>query len=132
MEGAYNDFWEYLFLKKGFQNWNQYMCDSHFALTCGLLKGLPELDEPRSDTAQCEGWCDSVLTPGFVAFYRLAGGKEVPLHGGPSNQRLKCQLVIDAPPKSVGRDISGAHINVAGIRHDVETGQVQQIYIYII
>ena len=34
---------------------------------------------------------------GLVAMYRLKQGQRVPLHNGPTNQRLKCQLGIDIP-----------------------------------
>jgi hypothetical protein len=114
--------WEYCNLKYPNGVWNDALCSRYFPQTCKLLRGLPEVDsmlDPQQ--TKCEGYCDdSGYTPGMVSFYRLGPQRSVPLHRGGSNERLKCQLMVQAPPKGP----HGASITVSGVTKDVGAGEV--------
>ena len=105
--------------------WDDALCSAHFPTTCAALR---EVRGVRSAPPRpCErGWCRDnahrAAPPGLVAFYRLAPGAEVPLHSGPTNRRLKCQLVVRADD-SADEDV-GAWIEVAGVARRQRTGDV--------
>ena len=114
--------WEYLNLKSPSGSWNDALCRRYFTQTCALLRGLAEVDgrlDPK--TLKCEGYCDdSGYTPGMVSFYRLGPQRIVPTHRGGTNERLKCQLMIQAPAKGP----HGASITVSGVTKHVGAGEV--------
>ena len=91
----------YVNLKHAGGEWDETLCAAHFPTTCSLFKGLPEVDGTLSQASveECAGYCPmGPVQPGMIAFYRLGAGRTVPLHNGGSNQRLKCHLVVSAPP----------------------------------
>ena len=138
-EGETEAPWQYLHLRRlrygsrGEEpNWDEELCAKHFPETCAALRGLAEVD--GSPTQPCkDGWCRGIhevqsgqllwQKPGLVAFYRLAPGVEVPLHSGPTNRRLKCQLVIRADGSEPSEGGS-AWIEVNGIARRVLRGDV--------
>ena len=61
--------------------------------------------------------------PGIVGFYSLGGNSRIRLHNGVSNQRLKCQLVVEAPNRASGTT-DYAWVEVGGETRQVKTGDV--------
>lgn len=116
--------WEYLYLKiANTASWDADLCRKHFPRTCEMLRDLPEIDNGlvMTGATRCDGYCPGhYSSPGGIAFLRLGGGRTVVPHSGPTNQRLKCHIVIYGPPK----DSDGAQLTVAGVTKFVGPGEV--------
>ena len=117
------DAWQYMYLRDQFGTWRDELCENYFPQTCDFFRDLESLrvltEEEEKVTCQSE-WCTRGQHPGVVTFYQLAPDSLVRLHNGPTNQRLKCHLVISGPPKGE----HGAYLEVAGERHEYEVGDV--------
>ena len=114
--------WEYLYLRHG-PTWDAELC-GHMPAACAVARGLPEVDgHLRLRRGDCEGYCErgaNLGTAGLVSFYRLGPNRSVKAHQGPSNQRIKCHLVVRAPPKGP----KGASITAGGETLEVGAGDV--------
>lgn len=123
--------WRYLHLKRvvGDSGWDEETCRKFFPRTCAAIRGLREVDRQLKDLQPadgpgCEGWCSHQDSPGVVAFYWLEPGASVPLHTGPSNQRLKCQLAVAADAEAIPGGPGYSWTEVGGERRSVGLGDV--------
>ena len=109
--------WQYLHLKKGERTGQIGTLEEEpctlFPKTCNLIRNLNSVMWLYNASKCPDGDCTLMPSPqelaeqesefvfgkpaGLVAMYRLKQGQRVPLHSGPTNQRLKCQLGIDIP-----------------------------------
>ena len=118
-------YWEYLRLRSAGGIWDEKLCRNHFPKTCALFKASSEINGPYPSTAKCIGYCPKDDIPGekrstgMISFYRLGADKSVQEHSGGDNQRLKCHLVLRAPPKS---EDNPAYIQVSDNRMHYGTG----------
>ena len=136
--------WDGLFLRRGeglepddsgntrSEGWQDHTCAEHFPTTCSVLRSIPEvngkLQGKNGGPKNCANhnnsgyskWCrgNEGKTAGVVAFYSLQPGSALRLHTGPTNQRLKCHLVISAPSDG------SAWMEVGGIKKTQSTGDV--------
>lgn len=134
--------WDGLFLRRGRAidpnehgdgniGWQEHVCKEYFPKTCGFLRSFPAVsgklsatDGPKNCPSHnnagypgwCRGWENQVA--GVVAFYELHPGTELRMHTGPTNQRLKCHLIVTAPSDG------SAWIEVGGVRKPEYTGDV--------
>lgn len=122
--------WQYLYLKqsgsKGKTGELEAEACAHFPKTCKMLQELRPVMWMYNATRCTNGRCpappasidvrEAAQPAGVVAFYMLAPGTVVPMHNGPTNQRLKCQLGVEVPP--------GVSITVGGARRTWEQGAV--------
>ena len=122
--------WQYLYLKqsgsKGKTGELEADACAHFPKTCKMLEELRPVMWMYNATRCTNGRCpappasidvrEAAQPAGVVAFYMLAPGTVVPMHNGPTNQRLKCQLGVEVPP--------GVSITVGGARRTWEQGAV--------
>ena len=100
------DKWQYLYVKQsGSKGKTGQLEDEtcvHFPKTCALLRSLPSVMWMYNATRCTNGVCpfpppnispkEAAQPAGVAAFYKLAAGTVVPMHNGPTNQRLKCQV----------------------------------------
>ena len=98
--------WQYLYVKqsgsKGKTGQLEEETCVHFPKTCALLRSLPSVMWMYNATRCTDGVCpvppptispkEAAQPAGVAAFYKLAPGTVVPMHNGPTNQRLKCQV----------------------------------------
>ena len=113
--------WEYLKIRLPSGRWDEKLCRDHFPKTCRMFRDLDELNAFPSQ-AKCKGYCPNHAAgkSGMLAFYRLAPGKHVAEHNGGNNMRLKCHLVIRAPPK---HEENPAYLQVADTKKKYDTGE---------
>ena len=124
--------------------WNDEVCREFFPQTCAAIRDkFPEVDgkllhSGNGDeyTQNCgnhdnDGYMDYCKQTGALAgsvqFLKLPPQGKVYLHSGTSNQRLKCHLVVKAPPVAFdddGMQTSGSWIEVAGQKLAQSTGKV--------
>ena len=98
--------WQYLYVKQsGSKGKTGQLEDEtcvHFPKTCALLRSLPSVMWMYNATRCTNGVCpvpprtispkEAAQPAGVAAFYKLAPGTVVPMHNGPTNQRLECQV----------------------------------------
>jgi len=134
--------WKSLCLMQAGGDWVDQAC-SLFPETCSALHALPEVSNALSErhihsesvdqkqNKNCgmhanndfQQWCPgNPSTAGMVAFYSLPPNRSITLHSGPSNQRLKCQLVVSAgATSSTG---AGSRLSVGTVTRTVTKGLV--------
>ena len=118
--------WGYLRLRQANGQWDDQLCSAHFPQTCHLFKGSVEISGPYPENAKCEGYCPSPTMPGqhrstgMISFYHLGANRTVREHSGGDNMRLKCHLVIRAPPKN---ETNPAFIQVSDTKRTYSTGE---------
>ena len=115
--------WKYLIMRHG-SRWDAELC-KHMPTACSVVRDLPEVSSMlRALGDGCDGYCQPTDRPletaGLVSFYFLGGGQTIKPHHGPSNQRLKCHLVIRAPESGP----LGASITVGGVQRGYGSNDV--------
>jgi hypothetical protein len=124
-DGGEEKWWGYLRLRQASGQWDDELCNAHFPQTCKLFRQSDEISGPYPKSARCVGYCPAPSVPGqrrstgMVSFYHLGADRSVREHAGGDNMRLKCHLVIRAPPKD---EENPAFIQVSDTKRTYTTG----------
>lgn len=134
--------WDGLFLRRvhtvetdefgdGEIGWQEHVCTEYFPKTCSVLQSLRQVSGkllPKGGRYNCAShdndeyldWCRGMegQYAGVIAFYSLQPKASLRLHTGPTNQRLKCHLVVTAPKDG------SAWMEVGGIRKSQTSGDI--------
>ena len=113
--------------------WQSHVSSTFFPKTCAALQGIPHVSGKllknggslkkncgNHDNDNYSDWCQGMegQYAGVIAFYSLQPKTSLRLHTGPTNQLLKCHLVVEAP------EDGSAWMQVGDIRKSQATGDV--------